>query len=582
MPSLILIKSPGMASVNQSYPLTGSSMILGRDDKLCDIVVPDNAAKASVSRKHAQIINKNSQYYVADLESRNGTLVNNQPVREPHLLKHNDCIKICDFLYRFHDEVAASRPPLPLELSSAFDRASAAAVDDSQSTIEHAFANRSSDRLLDSQPSEKLRALLEISTALSQTLEFDSLMSRIADATLGIFKQGDRCFVILQEEDALVARMVKVRRSGGVDDDQRFSRTIVRRALEKNEAYLSEDASGDSNLGAAMSIAEFRIRSVMCVPLVGSDGVPIGAIQVDTQDRTKKFRTTDLELLAIIANLASVAVEKAKLHQISLQNTRTEQDMQIAKAVQLGFLPQKPPPLQGYEFYHFYSAAKTIGGDYFDYIPLEDGRLVVVVADVAGKGVPASLVMVKLATEVRYCLRTQSDPVAAIRLLNLQLVEGIDGRFVTFTSIFLDPMRHLATFVNAGHQPPLIYRNGEFTDSVTREQTGNVLGIDPASEYFAVERSLNPGDSLILFTDGVTDALDPAGNFFSMDGISRALRGDPTLNRPTLIGEKVTKAVKQHAAGRAQNDDIALVCVGRLLDNLPSSAKDTDSQYPKV
>src|SRR4051812_24369408 len=165
MPSLVLIKSPGAAAASRTYPLTAPLYVLGRDDT-CDIVVPNHA----VSRKHAQLVQKvGGQYVVEDLKSRNGTTVNNEAVAEPRLLKHDDRLKICDFLFRYHDDVAASRPVLPAGLGTSIFHDPE--TGDGQSTIEHALAARSPERLLDALPTERVKALFEISTALSSALD---------------------------------------------------------------------------------------------------------------------------------------------------------------------------------------------------------------------------------------------------------------------------------------------------------------------------------------------------------------------------------------------------------------------------
>lgn len=577
MPSLILIKSPGGAGGNLTFELTAPATVIGREDS-CDIVVQSTA----VSRRHARITRgTDGQYYVEDLNSRNGITVNNEPVAQMRALRHEDRIKICDFLYRFNDERAA-----PRGLLSGFDSGSRLAPpepeEQSQSTIEHKFAARTTDRLLDVQPTERLRALLDISTALSRTLDLNALLDTIAVKVMEVFRQADRCFVILRDEvDRLTASMVKVRRSGGADDDQRFSRTIVRRAIETGEAYLSEDASSDTNLGAAMSVAEFRIRSVMCVPLATPDGTPIGALQVDTQDRIKKFRSDDLELLAIAANLAAVAVDKARLHEAAIERQKQQNEIELARSVQLGFLPQAAPLLPGYEFFHHYSAALTVGGDYYDFVPLADGRLAVLLGDVAGKGVPASLLMAKLSAEARFCLLTQPDLALAIRALNEQLIRGgIGDRFVTLAAAVIDPIRHTASIVNAGHIAPLIFRSGTLTDAVDAANASLPLGIMSGLEYVAAERSFEPGDTLLIFSDGVTDAMDPSEVMFDLEGVRRVLNGEMSNARPATVGERVMKAVKTHSAGRAQNDDIAFVCFGRVVDNAPTKAKDTDTLHP--
>ena len=181
----------------------------------------------------------------------------------------------------------------------------------------------------------------------------------------------------------------------------------MRKCLDELKSYLSEDASSDPDVNAAQSIAEFKIRSVMCVPLATPDGKPLGVIQLDSQDRTKKFSQDDLKLLICVANQASIAIENARLHETILVQQKLEEENKAATKVQLGFLPQSFPILPGYEFFAHYTAARTVGGDYYDFIPLPDGQLAVLLGDVSGKGVPAALLMARLSGEARVSMLTQ-------------------------------------------------------------------------------------------------------------------------------------------------------------------------------
>jgi phosphoserine phosphatase RsbU/P len=422
-------------------------------------------------------------------------------------------------------------------------------------------------------------ALLEISTTLSKTLELDPLFNQLADTLFSVFKQADRCFVIqLDPSGRPYARVVKSRRA---NTDDRFSKTIIRKCIEKGEGYLSEDASSDQNLGAAMSIAEFRIRSVMCVPLIASDGKPLGALQLDTQDVSKKFREDDLKLLTIVANLGSVAVEKAQVVAALLEREKSQREIELAKQVQLGFLPKGPPDVPGYQFFGFYSAAQTVGGDYYDYIQLSGGRLAVVLGDVAGKGVPAAMLMAKLSAEARFCLLTESNPSRSIALLNDQLVRGgIGDRFVTLAVLILDPVAHTVTIVNAGHIVPLRYNpvGQQLAFSVSDDRTGLPLGIMDGFEYEMETITLNAGDVITVFTDGVPDAANPAGELLDMEGVNAIILQDSVIAAnptPKVIGERIAAAVRKHANGAPQSDDIALVCFGRI--DSPTSTSGTNT-----
>lgn len=566
MPSLVLLKSPEGATPNKNIPLTADLMIIGRDENLCQIVIPHHA----VSRKHAQIVRSGNQFYIEDLKSRNKTFVNSKevlpPVRQP--LKPDDRIKICDFLFRFHDERAIK----PKELPEWFTRGSKAEDenDNGMTTIEATQGKGNAQQFLEVAPSDRLRALLEISTNLSRMLDLDPLMAQIADTLFSVFRQADRCFLLmLDENDRPAPKVMKSRRPAL--DDTRFSRTIVKKAIDSMQSYLSEDASSDTNLGPAASIAEFRIRSVMCVPLASASGKAIGAIQLDTQDRTKKFSLDDLNLLTTVANLAVVAIENARLHEEVLSREKEAKEIELAKKVQLGFLPQTLPEVPAYEFYSHYSPAQTVGGDYYDFIMLPNGRVAIVLGDVAGKGVPAALLVAKLSSEVRFCLLTVPNLAEAVSLLNEQMIHGgLGDRFVTLTVMVLDPSVHTVTMVNAGHMSPKLYRamSEELIDAISLDATGLPIGTLPAYPYEHVTFDLGVGDSLIVFTDGVTDAMNVAGVMFSPEGVDRALLSDDDLpgqpQRPKRLGERLVNAVRMHANGQPQNDDIAVVTCGRL------------------
>ncbi len=569
MAVLVLLKSPDEHKPQRLIPLTGEPQTIGRDAERCQIVIPH----ASVSREHARITHENGVFYIEDLKSRNHTYVNGKQITERTPLAADDRIRICDYLFQFRQEVHAERrSPLPPELRKPgpADVTPGDADDPAQpaSTIEASQSTDSVPGLLQSAPAERLRALLEISTSLSQTLELEPLLQTIADVLFRVFRQADRCFILLLDEDGRpVPRIVKRRRPH--DEDSRYSRTIVRRVIDSRQAFLTEDATIDAQLGPAASIAEFRIRSAMCAPMLASSGQAVGVIQIDTLERHRKFNPDDLNLLTIVSQLAGVALEKARLHQQAIARQREEREIELARQVQLGLLPQQPPTIPGYEFFTYYSPARRIGGDYYDFIPLADGRWAIVLGDVAGKGVPAALLVAKLSSEVRYSLLTSPDPAAAVARLNNQLLAiGLQDRFVTLACLVLDPTHHALTLVNAGHIPPKYYRptlqraaplGHEFAH-------GLPLGVMPDYPYAAETVQLQPGDVVALYTDGITDALNPDGRLFGDDQVLLALcpPAPDTPASPKACGQRLIHTVQLHAAQRPQNDDIALVCFGPL------------------
>jgi sigma-B regulation protein RsbU (phosphoserine phosphatase) len=569
MPSLVVLRAPGNAlPQDYRFPLNGDQFILGRDQETCNIHIPNQ----TVSKKHAQINRNQNEFTIEDLKSRNHTFVNNEEVIAPRTLKHRDKIRICDFQFEFMDERVL--PPVPKGWGGAADDDDGGdGVDRATFDYEHSFDRVQANQFLDSQPAEQLRALLEISSSLAKTLELEPLLPQITETLFSVFRQADRCFILLYDEHGkLIPKIAKPRRQGAGMDDLRYSKTIIRKCLESMTAYLTADASNDSAMGAAQSIADFRIRSVMCVPLADAEGNKLGAIQLDTQERTRKFREEDLKLLTIVGNFASIAVEKARFHTAAIQQQRQLQEIEMAREVQLSFLPQQLPDVCGYEFYAAYSPAKLIGGDYYDFIPLPNGRWAICLGDVAGKGIPAALMMAKLSIAAQFCLRMNPDPAKAVCTLNEQIIRGSKGdRFVTFALVVVDPDSHSVSLVNAGHLNPLLYSaaTDQFTEAITNQQSGLPLGIMSDYPYEAIQFEFAPGDGLVLFTDGVTDAASPNDAMFGMAGLHKAIAGESVAGsyRPKNVGDRLMKAVRNHSGGRPQFDDIAVACVGRIDDS---------------
>jgi serine phosphatase RsbU (regulator of sigma subunit)/pSer/pThr/pTyr-binding forkhead associated (FHA) protein len=551
MASLLVLKGNNQG---QRVSLSAEKSVLGRNPD-CTVVI----AGTAVSREHAQIVYVQGKFYIEDKQSRNGTFVNNQQINGRTLLREGDRIKICDALFTFHDG-GATKPPLPAELVDEPEPDDA----ENSSTVEATVSGVGSNVLLETQPAEKLAALLEISSNLSKTLELDPLLPKIVDSLFQLFRQADRGFIILREEGSgkLIPKVIKTRRVSD-EPNARFSRSIVRQCLETVQAFLIDDAATDSRFGLSQSVADFRIRSVMCAPLCSADGKAFGVIQVDTQDRAKKFVQGDLNFLVGVSNQAAVALENAKLHQDLLARERLKRDVELARQVQLGFLPARLPEVLGYQFFAEYEAAQEVGGDYYDFIPLGQ-RLAVAVGDVAGKGVPAALLMAKVSSDARFCLLTEDDPAKAVSKLNGALQQtGMMDRFVTFAVAILDPKTHTVTLVNAGHMSPLIYRraSGALEEATPTDLSGLPLGVVDQYDYVKCQVALEPGDCVLIFTDGVTEAMDTRNMQFQIRGISNALQGGPY---PAQVGgERILRAVKQHAAGRSQHDDITLVTFGR-------------------
>ncbi|MBI1832217.1 MAG: SpoIIE family protein phosphatase [Planctomycetes bacterium] len=543
--------------------LPRAELVLGRDKDLAHIIISNEEI---VSRKHAVIYPMNDRYCLEDF-GRNGTFVNGEkvPKRTPVPLKINDRITICDNQFE------------ALFCDSAEDDS-----DSGSSTVE-AMLSSNSDHKLETQPAAKLASLLSIMAKLCKTLQLETQLPQVADSLLQLFPQADRCFLILADDEtnSLVPKVIRTRSK--LDESAvRFSTTIVRQCLKTADSILL--AEGDPIPAGSDSVITANMRSVMCVPMCTAEGNPFGVIQLDTQDSAKKFTKEDLSLLWAVAQQASIALENARFHELTLAQERIKHDLvlsqervkheqdrvknelEIARQVQRNCLPKSVPIVPGYEFHAFYEAAREVGGDYYDFIPLSEGRLAILLGDVAGKGMPAALLMAKLSSDARSCLLTERSLMKAMAKLNDQLFPSTSpmDRFITLVAAVLDPASHTVTLVNAGHPAPFWYhrRDRKFSKASPPNDDGQSLGISLGNQYHALQVALEPGDSLLLFSDGVTDAQSVANKPFRMKGIHAILEQDPA-DSPCALGARLVDAVQNHARGGPQYDDITLVCFGR-------------------
>ncbi len=549
MPYLLIRKG---ANQGVRIPLTAGTTVLGRE-KDCDIVlVPTDATrgkqKDAVSRKHAIIARHLDDYYLEDGNGRgkpshNGTALNDAPVAFPGRvkLKNGDVIKICDFLFAFYDVT-----PDP----------------DSSARIETARDHDSSLYL--TQPAEKLKLLLEITNRLSNILELDTLLPQVVEQLLQIFKQADRGFLIMV--DAATGELVRRGFKARSQEDEAhggFSSSIVKQCLDTRKGLISNDVPAE--FPNVHSVAGLALRSVMCAPLCLREGKTFGVLQLDSHDPRRYFTEEDLNLLMGVATQASIALMNAQYHREALERERHKRDLALAREVVKNFLPERLPEIPGYEFYARCESAQEVGGDYYDLVPLSGNQLAILVGDVAGKGVAAALVMARFSAEARSCLQTGTPLAAAVRRLNtLMQPLSFTDRFVTLAALLLDPAAHTVTLVNAGHPLPLLLRRatGGVEEAIPRDIVGPPLGVIEDCDYPAHQLTLHPGDSMVLFSDGVPDAMDVNEDPFGTPRLHGVLE-DAKVS-PYKLGERVLGAVAKHAAGRSQHDDITLVCFGRL------------------
>ena len=237
-------------------------------------------------------------------------------------------------------------------------------------------------------------------------------------------------------------------------------------------------------------------------------------IQLDTSDR-RQFNEDDLDVLAAVASQAAISIQNASMLESLLERERLNRDLKIAEQVQKRFLPQGVPTVAGYEFFAHYQPTYEVGGDYYDFVPLPGDRMAIAVGDVSGKGVAAALMMAKFSGDTRYCILTENAPApTATRLNSLLCAAGIEDKFITLGLCVLDAATRKLTLTSAGHTPVIIRRADGRAEEVGQEVSGLPLGIMEDSVYQQTEVQLNPGDVVVIYSDGVTDARSPADELY--------------------------------------------------------------------
>lgn len=545
MPFLKIVKGPGRGT---AFRLAADQNVVGRLTG-CQVILQE----PTVSKRHALIRPVEGVFHIEDARSKSGTLLNGKKLKTLTPLKDGDRIRICDYTLAFyeHDSHVDQEDDEDDE-------------EESSSLVVQSVLDESSEQVLASQPVERLAMLLRVGAELTQTFDLNLLLPRAVERLFDVFTQADRGFVILREAGRLISKVSKTRRLD--DAETRFSRTIVNRVLDTEKSVLIEDTNAPGNLDQSASIADYRIRSVMCVPLIGRGSAhPFGAIQLDTREKLK-FNQQDLKLLLAVAGQAALAIENAGMHTIIVEQAGLVRDLKLAHAMQQSFLPKRMPDVAGYEFAAGYEAAQDVGGDYYDFIPLPGQRLGIMVGDVAGKGISAALLMARVSGEMRYCALAEPTLSGMVTLLNVQLQDaGELDRFVTLGAGVLDPARHEVTFANAGHLPPLIYRHatGAFEPGISNDLTGLPLGIEVGKKpYRCSTITLEPGDCVIMMSDGTPDALSKDGRRFHMTGAIAAFRAGAMT--PRAMVDRLIAAVHHHAAGTKPFDDLTVVAFGRI------------------
>jgi sigma-B regulation protein RsbU (phosphoserine phosphatase) len=411
---------------------------------------------------------------------------------------------------------------------------------------------------------DNLKECFRVSGLINSSLELDRVLENIMTTSRSILK-ADACSLMLVDEksDELVFSVAQ----GPVSDKLRGGvrigkgQGIAGHVYETGEPLLIEDAYEDSRFNREVDrMTGYRTQSILCVPLKIKERV-IGVSQVINKLDGSSFNEEDKETLSLLCANAAIAVENARLHREILRRKQIEQDLAFATSIQLSFLPRELPDLRGFRFSAHYQPARQVGGDFYDFIALDDKRVGVLIGDVSGKGVAAALFMARFTSDFRVLAVREKDPERLIRRINESVcAQSLQGMFVTLLYMVFEKGSGEAVYINAGHLPPIAWNGSEREYAIVRAAGGPPIGILPDLDYSAGKMSFRPGTCILLSTDGLMEARNDLGLQFGLERIEECLTsGDSDVES---VKSRLIDSLSRFAGEAARNDDITLVLIG--------------------
>ncbi|MGD1096412.1 MAG: SpoIIE family protein phosphatase [Bryobacteraceae bacterium] len=540
-PAELLIDVNGQKSAR---PLSADSYRVGR-------AVSNELAFPGVmglSREHLAIERKGTRWVARDLGSTNGSLVNGERISEPRILRSGDRIMAGQVTLVYREKAKPSANTVVF-------------VDQPSSTSGTTTISESLQGLIaeeTAQGSRHMQALITAGRELATHLPLDKLFDLILD--LSVEASGAARGVLMTlENDELQVRSTK-------GQGLRISSHVRDLVIQERRSLLVRDAMLDSALAAHASIVMSQIHSMMAVPLQTEDRV-IGLIYLDSSQFVKEFTKQDLSLLTVMANMAAVRIENARLAEVEQAERLRARELEHAAMIQRSMLPSQFPPFPDRTDFELHAAmvpAKEVGGDLFDFFLLGPDRIGFVLGDVSGKGVPAALFMAIARTLLRAAAHHEASPGACLTYMNQSLVEQqASGMFVTLFYGILNTRTGLLEYSNAGHNAPYAFSPGGEMRAL-KERGGPMLGVFAGFQYPSRSTEIGFGEGVLVFTDGVTEARNKKGEFFEESRLEAYLAAHGARPVDELV-RGLHAEVEKFEAGAPRADDITVLALRRRV-----------------
>ncbi|MGZ5439224.1 MAG: SpoIIE family protein phosphatase, partial [Candidatus Aminicenantales bacterium] len=526
-----------------------------------DIVIAHN----DISRHHAILRVRQGASHITDLNSKNGTFVNGRRVNGEIDLARGDEILVGSTRFYFDRDF---QPIVETVAGTTFTHSSNTIIQVKELLKKPAATGvivKTPGGGLDlerfRQDQKIIAVVAEVSQALIYHMPLDKLLDHVMDVLIQHLPM-DRGVLMLKSEatQALEPKVVRVQNAALRTQSIFVSQTIVKTALERNSAILISDIQADEGLRAQISVVQAQIHSAMCVPLWNNQDI-IGLIYCDRASLLEQFTEDDLRMLTLLANLAAVKIENARLYEVSLKNAQLEREIALAVQIQKNFLPRTEPDFAPYEISGSAKACRRVGGDYYDYIVVDPNRLAIVIADVSGVGVSASLLMASLRGALHEKFPGTVDLGDLAAKLNEFVYSSSDSHlFISFFLTIIDRRTDEAAYINAGHNPPLLQPHKG--PARLLESTGLCLGMFPDQSYEERRIVMGPGDLLCLYTDGIVESRKGEHEEYGDERLAERLRELGSLSAQ-VVRDKIFEDVFGFSGCTEAGDDMTLVVVKR-------------------
>jgi sigma-B regulation protein RsbU (phosphoserine phosphatase) len=534
------------------YPFEAESVIVGRSST-SDLVLADKF----LSRQHARLFMQDGGMMVEDLGSRNGTLLNGSQIQQPTRVEAGDVIKVSGSVMSVQDsEHPSASPPSPgFDLGQTVFRDASDLMQSASSIGTTTIKGEAALRKY----ADRLRLLNEVNQALNQSMSLDALLDMILDRVFEHL-QPEQGVIFIRDADG-ENQPAAQRSVPGLETEYLYSRTLVKEVTEKGLAALVLDVASDDRFAQAQSIVASGVRSLVAAPLLGPDGT-LGMIALNSRLHVRQFSEEDMELLTSLASVAAMRIRNIALLSEAAEHRRLEEELALARRIQVNLLPDRLPEPEGWEIYAGNVPSRGVSGDYYQMVERENNtELVIMLADVSGKGMAASLLCASLEALAAGPIEGGYPPSEIFNRVSRRLFDRTPPE--KYATGFLVCLRSLVgsfSFSNAGHNYGLLIT----TEGEVEElgPTGTPIGLVFKAVYKEEERMLNHGDMLVLYTDGFVEAEDPEGEEYGLERMTKVFVKE-RAGELDEMSRALEEDLREFSRGVPFHDDRTLVILRR-------------------